>query len=811
MTSRMMKMAVAILMIGSIFSLTACKDETKESVETYSGELAGVWYAEYEATGVVKESAAKDADDDADDEYTYETVIDSYRFNEVTGTGMWARYYLGTEYPEPSLPITVDGGVDYGEFHYTVEDDGKVRIHFDNDDDEVVLDDRVVYFKRGALTANGINGVSQTFVQADKTMITTLDEWNYREHGGASTLSVSNRIYGVGYGFNFMLEHSKAVSGAPIIDESLIEQRKLSATNGVDADIHIQTYTGSSLTEVSNNFSSKAEVSGGAFGFKGEVKAAFSMDNKQSTMNEYALTVVDVKLTTVELGAELGELMECRNKRFVQAVEGTLSCYQGRKGLFNLVNNFGTHLILSAKLGGRLRYANIIDVSKVSGVYDLAAFAQASYNKFSINAQASVEDKYKKSYEENKSSVKTIITAIGGTPETVTKLDQTPDETAFKEWRETLGKDNYQNTGVVEIVKTVPIWDLVSDKKRSKEIQDYIMGGDYERDMAKNYDFREGVMGQIKSVKNLFTEEDLKNGTLIKKLDIDGDVVAMACHEFIPQLNTQKRSIVLYPVVNNKPKLNLGYFIGNDSKYPQRVCWDSAHTEPTFIPITRNKTLGAQDELYILGCSFLHKDSDAETIKSGQVREVTWKGAYMTAKGLNSKGEVEAEHKYPLVKIFNNIWTREDLSIEIPGVTKKNSDNQVFYNYKFMAEEEYRKNVPSGWTFASDSIFYSLKKELENRYIQRPAKELAEGGVIGFNARISGWMYDDEVRDKDVNTYFWACQKKNDQNNYGNLVYPTHYYLILHKETGNIEVEMNPNTGLRRYHFVRLIQKIQWK
>jgi len=66
------------------------------------------------------------------------------------------------------------------------------------------------------------------------------------------------------------------------------------------------------------------------------------------------------------------------------------------------------------------------------------------------------------------------------------------------------------------------------------------MNGNYEQDMAKNYDFREGVMGQIKSVKNLFTEDDIKNGTLIKNLDIDGDVVAMACQEFIPQLNSQK-------------------------------------------------------------------------------------------------------------------------------------------------------------------------------------------------------------------------------------------------------------------------------
>lgn len=809
MRSKMMRMAVAILMIGGIFSLTACSDDDKLSIETINGQLNGVWYAEYEATGVVKENSVKDTDDD--DEYTYDRVIDSYRFNAASGTGMWTRYYMGTEYPEPSLPIALDGGVINGEFHYTVENDGKVRIHFDNDDEDVVFEDRVVYFKNETLTANGVNNESQTFEQADKTMITTLDEWNYREHGGASTLSVSNRIYGVGYGYNFILEHSKAVSGAPIIDESLIEKRKLMATNGVDGDIHVVTYTGHSLMEVSNNFSSKAEVSGGAFGFKGEVKAAFSMESNQSTMNEYALTVVDVKLTTVELGAELAELKECRNKFFKDAVEGKKTCYVGRKGLFNLVNSFGTHLILSAKLGGRLRYANVLDLSQVSGAYELSAFARASYSKFSFKVEGSVEDKFKKSYEQNKKHMNTYITAIGGTPQTVMDLASAQTDVAFKAWKETLGQDNYQNTGVVEIVKTVPIWLLLDDEKRAKEIQDYIMGGDYERDMARNYDFREGVMGQIKSVKNLFTEEDKKNGTLIKKLDINGDVVAMACQEFIPQLNSQNRSIVLYPVVNNKPKLNLGYFIGNDSKYPQRVCWDSAHTEPTFIPITCNKTLGAQDELYLLGCSFLHKDNDAETIKSGQVREMTWKGAYMTARGLNSKGELEEEHNYPLVKIFNNIWTREDLSMEIAGVTKKNSDNQVFYNYKFMAEEDNRKKIPTGWTFASDSIFHSIKKELENRYIQRPAKELSEGGVIGFNARMSGWMYDDEVRDKDVNTYFWACEKKNDQKNYGNMVYTTHHYLILHKETGNIDVEMNPNTGLRRYHFVRLIQKIQWK
>lgn len=807
MKRKMMWMAAAIMMIGCTFALTACSnDDNSASAGTVSQQLDGVWYAEYEATGVKKGLLVNDENVK---EYTYEYVIDSYRFNAETNTGMWTRYYMGTDNPEPSVPINLDGGSIDGVFTYTVDGNGKVSIRFDHDENAVAHDDQTVYFKNGVLTGNGINNESLTFEKGDEAMVKTFDEWNFMEHGGASTLDVSDRIYGVGYGYNFILDHSKAISGSPIIDPDSIKKRKLTAINGVDGNIHFETYTGHSQMEVANQFTSKADVSGGAFGFKGEVKAAFSASKNISTSTEYALTVVDVAMTTVELEGEIEQFKKCRTKWFRNAVEGEAPTYQGREGLFHLVNSFGTHLIMSARLGGRMRYANTVDLSKVSGQYDLTAFAQASFSKFSFSAKVSVDEKFKKSYETNKNHVNTVISVIGGTPEAVSDLVDKQDETTFSNWKKTLGQDNYKNTGVVEIVKTIPIWMLTNNNERKTQIQNYIQNGDYERDMAKMYDFREGVMAHIKSVKSLFTAADEASGTLIKNLEIDGDVVAIACQEFIPQLNASKRSIVLYPVVNNQPKLNLGYFIGSDSRYPQRVYWDSAHTEPTFLPMVREKNTGAKDELYILGCSFLHMDIDEATIKSGLAREVTSKGAFMEAKGLSGKGETDYVHKYPLVKIFNNIWTREDLSFEMDGVTKRSSDNQVYYNSKFMTEEYNRRSWPVGWTIPSDSTFHQLQKELENRNVQRPAIELAEGGKVGFNAKWSGWMLDDKVQEKGINTHFWACKKK-PKSGY-DVDYSSLYYFKFYREAGNVAVESHPSSNGNHYHSVRMIQKLSWK
>ena len=410
-----------------------------------------------------------------------------------------------------------------------------------------------------------------------------------------------------------------------------------------------------------------------------------------------------------------------------------------------------------------------------------------------------------KSFEENSNAIDTRITAIGGTPATVLGLMES-DEEKFKAWRETLAEDDYKNTCVVAVEQVIPIWELVTGhEKRVNEIKRYINDGGYERDMTGDNNFLVGAMGKISDVTSIFTKEDEKNGTLVKNLEIDGNIVAQACKEFIPQFNASQRSIVLYPVVNNKPKYNLGYFIGNSSMAPCRVCWSMTSPVPSIINIPREKNIGVQKELYILGCSFLHNDLDKATIEAGQVRPVTANGFFMETKGLNSKGEEENPHKYPLVKIFNHVWTRENFSFPMDKtVYSKSSDNQSFYNHTLMANDNNRKRLPDGWNVPSNVVFQELWDELKNRNIQRLAEKMAVGGVIGFNAPWVGWMENNTQNDK-KNASFWAYKydpqtKKAD--------YLDHFYLRLDSETGNMSIIKNNSTTV--CYSVRLIQETTW-
>ena len=787
-------MFAAIMTICSAMVLSSCSSkDIPAQTPTYEegkGDLVNVWYSGYEATGTIKTI------DDEDVSYT--SIFERYVFNN-DGTGRWSRYFMGDE-PDP---VTSYGGIGDGDFTYTLAGNGKVTVVFKNNIEEFYPQTLQLTYADGQLTSYDI-----TFsVDTDNIVKEACEYWDNLFHTGADKLEDGDRIYGVGYGYNFILDHSKALSKAPILQQDKIKNNNWRKTNGVDADIQERTYTGHSLSELANEFSANVNVSGGTVAFKGEVGAAFDAKYKKSSEYEYALNIIDISMTSVTLEMDLGMIMENRSPNFVLAVQGTSPVYQGEKGLYNLVRDYGTHLVCQAKLGGRVRYSNTVDISKVSGEYDLSAFAKASYKSIGLSASASVEDKFKKSFENNKSAVDTRITAIGGTPATVLGLTEKGDEERFKAWRETLAQDDYKNTCVVSVEQVIPIWELVKNNpERAKEIERYIKDGSYERDMTGENNFLVGALGKISDVSSIFTEEDEKNGTLVKNLEINGNIVAQACKEFIPQLNASQRSIVLYPVVNNKPKYNLGYFIGNSSLTPCRVCWSMSSPVPSLIPLTREKNIGAQKELYILGCSFLHNDLDKPTIEAGQVRPVTANGFFMETKGLNSKGEEENPHNYPLVKIFNHVWTRENYSFPMDGVCYKSSDNQCFYNHRLIADDNHRNRLPNGWALPSQVIFQELFDELKNRNIQRPADKMAVGGVIGFNAPWTGWMNNDNsLHEKGVNANFWAYEynpetKKAD--------YLAHQYLRLDSETGNMSIIKN--SSIYVCYSVRLIQDTTW-
>lgn len=822
-------MFAAILMICGLVPLTSCSsdDDNKETGGQESPEipedgapLASFWYANYDFNG--------QAEDDEGNVVGYTHVVEYYNFEE-DGTGYWGVLYFNEDGP---YAVAVEGGPEEGSFKYTLADDGYVNLEFPDDSEyadqpvsrakgkskKIKSNPKDASYKKGKLTSKGNHNKEAEYVTGDEEDEETIKEMATESDtddstgggtssgtGTAPAVKDGERVYGVGFGYDFILDHATALSASPILNiKKIIKDKGESlgrTTGGVTYTAYFKNHTGQSMSEISKKLSSEVKVSGGGFGFNGEVGAAFQSSSSNSATNEYCLSVMNIGLWQVVLGINTREAMLYRTKEFRMAVRGINWFYKGQEGIKHLIRDFGTHLVMKARLGGRLRYAMTVETSKVEGEYSLEAWANASYSNIWVDASAKVNTSYTNSFKKNDKAVNVEVTAFGGTPQAVSAMRTARNDLdKWKDWEKSL--HDIRNTSIVGIDLAIPIWELVDYSKDPKmkdriaAIQNYITGGGYEADMSKK--FTVGKIGKITDVDKIFTDEDIKSGSLVKDLKMDGANVARACLEYIPQLNEEKRSLVLYPVVNNQPKYNLGYFVGNNTYPPKRICWSNSTAAPSVIDLA-GESAGAKNELYLLGCSFLHMGTSQQVLedKTAEMDEVSKTPRYMVYGGYDSNGTWNESHQYPLVKVFNHVWTRENFSNDKndpKGLVLNKGKGDIYYNYQTMNNHD--QYEPSGWRFPTYSDVKQLKDELEARQVQQPALKMAVGGIIGFDAPWKGW-YTDGVHGTDESAYFW-CHKDDD--------YKVHYYVELLK-SGNIAIVGNSNNSATHGYTVRFIEK----
>ena len=209
-----------------------------------------------------------------------------------------------------------------------------------------------------------------------------------RAAGEAKDIVKGWRIYGVGYGFNAM---TNELGESPIVRmEELHDQGHLTK-DAIDLRIEERHYTGSCHSELTNNLKTEAKFSGKYFGFEGEAGATFDMKSFKETNKEYAIGMVDVAVQKAHIEANDDEIkVDYMTDAAYAAINGlpyknpktgrsTNSYKTTRAGFKKLIEAYGTHMLVAADLGGKMKYATTIDVEKVENSYDLNAYAKCSY------------------------------------------------------------------------------------------------------------------------------------------------------------------------------------------------------------------------------------------------------------------------------------------------------------------------------------------------------------------------------------------------------------------------------------------------
>lgn len=533
------------------------------------------------------------------------------------------------------------------------------------------------------------------------------------------------RRYGVGFGYDATGNYaaSSSCKSQVFLVQKMIND-EIIVMDGSAQEAQKRTYTGNSVYDISQKLSVNAGLDAKYGGFKGEVKASFDQQYLENQFCEYGIYSVNVKAGYRNIEYGLNDLKDDYMAPIAKnAIDGLSDNYKGAAGIERLIANFGTHVIKRAYMGGRLDYSMSADVSKISGDYEIYAFLSAGYEGSFVSGNGSVDEKYKKSYTNNKNNCYIKVRTSGGSVSAADILNQ--GEPGVIAWTTSLSNAKNQTMVDFDDESLVPIWELCSDKARAAQVkqyvESYVQGVNISSAPATKIDIPQFYANTDKSL--------VKTAALS-----DGTPIAEICNEYIPILSATQRVTVVYPIVSGVVNYKYGFFVGSATQSPGRIAWNG-----TVCQYSKNQDLplGALNTIYMRGLG-------VSTTPTEKAQNTTITDQFFTT-FKNANKELIS---HPLVKVNSTIWMRNyaasienysgwpyesaDLWKDFPRWRRIYAFNKTFYVYNRKGAEAF--TVPNKWILPNDNICNTLKS-----YVNQDISKCMVSGVTGLEMEYAGY------------------------------------------------------------------------
>ena len=502
----------------------------------------------------------------------------------------------------------------------------------------------------------------------------------------ADIIQTSNKIYAVGFSYDCTGEYASPNSVMKeVFDTEAMMADKVLAINTSQILLTTSTVTGSTINELTNNLAVKANVEGGFGKFKGEANGSFDMDIVKNTNYEFASNYFDIAVRRASLNRGLESLKDnymtddawndingvsVKNKRGISKVAYPST----QDGFRRLVQDYGTHVVVEAGLGGRVRYSMWMDISDVNTTYDMKAFAKASYEGV-VSAGGSVDQKFKDTYKDHMEDISIQINVLGGNENLGKALRSKEGFTAqnMDAWVKSVTADNMALVSFGD-KSLVPIYELV-ERNASKDENGFNGQERYEKlkeyiDHGCSADFSSYECGTVTKIKVPTFADKQNGGSLVQDVMLGGQWVGQVCEEFLPLIDKNKRVTVVYPVLNNRVRYNMGFFIGDADHKPARISWEG---EQYRIVEYEELKFGSIDSLCMRGASVTPKAPDGSDVREGTLQDEF-------LEGIGYDGSTNVSWKYPLVKVFNQLWTRSYYNYKTRD-SRHRKFNDIMYGY----------------------------------------------------------------------------------------------------------------------------------
>lgn len=346
-----------------------------------------------------------------------------------------------------------------------------------------------------------------------------------------------------------------------------------------------------------------------------------------------------------------------------------------------MLEEYGTHLIVDAAVGGMIDYVVSFDKKKTSKL-EISVEEQSKY----VFGRMKRNDMTQQTSQQMASSIRNEHTfqIKGGSESAKKKLKETIDklESADQltsqlllEWASSIkstslnNPDERANLDVVDF-SFIPIWSLFADSEITNRIQYWVIALSEQSNNA----FSEKELG-VDNYKIDLSDASFYNfnnkGTLVKVLYDKNTREPMIeiCNEYVPKIRTDRRITVFYPVIGGKTNIGQGIFPGDgEGNGPAHLSFSGsdAYVQPI-------EGYGYNDKLtslYYLHGNLYDKDYNiaCKAFPPYQVKDY-----YLSLEDVYYEGNYS---ELGIVKIGSGYWTR-DIPQNV-GIGARSSHNQEY-------------------------------------------------------------------------------------------------------------------------------------
>ncbi|MBA0885558.1 MAC/perforin domain-containing protein [Flavobacterium undicola] len=208
--------------------------------------------------------------------------------------------------------------------------------------------------------------------------------------------------------------------GSPVIEGGVSYLLPANVNLVDDSKFSIEFNTFSSRNEFSKHMAAETQIEASGWGFTGEFDAAYSSLTEGESVSIYGLVESNVKLWTLSVESLQSLSLDSTFKAELDALPQTFTPAT-QQAFFNFFNKYGTHVVTTSIVGGRLHYVTAVSSASQFDKETAKVNMSFEYDSVFVDTSGSASADWENIAKSWFSSRKAELMVIGGDPTILAK------------------------------------------------------------------------------------------------------------------------------------------------------------------------------------------------------------------------------------------------------------------------------------------------------------------------------------------------------------------------------------------------------